>query len=311
MINVYPTVSVILPTYNRAHVVGRAIRSVLEQTYEDFELIVVDDGSTDGTEEVVRSFDDPRIRYIRHAQNRGGAAARNTGIRAARGEYIAFQDSDDEWLPEKLEKQMRIFENSSPDVGVVYTAFYLNKNNMKIRIPSSKITITDGNIHCELLKGNFVSTPTAVIRKNCFERAGMFDECLPRFQDWELFIRLSSLYLFRYIDEVLVNAFYSLDSISANNDALLKAYNLILDKHIYSFRKDISALAEIQYNIGNHLCQAGHLHEGRVHLLQAVRLSPLNLKYTVAAVSSLFGETTYATAVRLKRIIRPVNTGPK
>lgn len=100
-----PTVSVVIPTYNRAHLVGRAIQSVLNQTYQDFEIIVVDDGSTDNTEEVVKSFNDPRIRYIRHDQNRGGSAARNTGIKMARGEYIAFQDSDDEWLPEKLESR--------------------------------------------------------------------------------------------------------------------------------------------------------------------------------------------------------------
>ena len=112
-----PKVSVIIPTYNRAHLVGRAIRSVLNQTYQDFEIIVVDDGSTDNTEEVVKSFNDPRIRYIRHEKNRGGSAACNTGIRAARGEYIAFQDSDDEWLPEKLEKQMQVFENTPTGVG--------------------------------------------------------------------------------------------------------------------------------------------------------------------------------------------------
>jgi len=141
-----PTVSVIISTYNRAHLIGRAIQSVLNQTYQDFEVIVVDDGSTDNTEEIVKSFNDPRIRYIRHEKNKGAAAARNTGIKAARGKYIAFQDSDDEWLPEKLEKQMKVFENAPPEAGVVYTDMQrINEDGEhywemgKIGYPPSKI----------------------------------------------------------------------------------------------------------------------------------------------------------------------------
>ena len=99
------TVSVIIPTYNRAHLVGRAIRSVLNQTYQDFEIIVVDDCSTDNTEEIVKGFNDHRIRYMRHDRNRGGSAARNTGIKASQGKYIAFLDSDDERLLKKAESR--------------------------------------------------------------------------------------------------------------------------------------------------------------------------------------------------------------
>ena len=101
-----PVVSVIIPTYNRAHLIGRAIRSVLDQTYQDWELIVVDDASTDDIPGIVKGFTDGRVKYIRHDENKGAAAARNTGIQAARGAYIAFLDSDDEWLPEKLERQV-------------------------------------------------------------------------------------------------------------------------------------------------------------------------------------------------------------
>src|SRR4030043_1337098 len=104
-----PTVSVIIPTYNRAHLVGRSIRSVLNQTYQDLEVIVVDDGSKDNTAEIVRGITDPRIVFLKHEKNRGVSAARNTGLKAARGKYIAFQDSDDEWLPQKLEKQLELF----------------------------------------------------------------------------------------------------------------------------------------------------------------------------------------------------------
>src|SRR3989344_1865760 len=98
-------VSVVLPTYNRAHTLERAVRSVLNQTHKDFELIVVDDGSTDNTRDIVVSFADGRIRYIKHESNKGVAEARNTGIGASRASLIAFQDSDDEWLPHKLALQ--------------------------------------------------------------------------------------------------------------------------------------------------------------------------------------------------------------
>jgi glycosyltransferase involved in cell wall biosynthesis len=118
-----PKVSVIIPTYNRAGLLKRAIQSVLNQIYQDFEIIIVDDASTDNTENVIESFKEHRIRYIKHESNKGAAVARNTGIKFANENYIAFQDSDDEWLPEKLEKQMEIIEHASPRVGVVYTGY--------------------------------------------------------------------------------------------------------------------------------------------------------------------------------------------
>jgi glycosyltransferase involved in cell wall biosynthesis len=120
---------------------------------------VVDDGSTDNTKEVIREFQkrDKRIRYIKHERNKGYPQALNTGIMAARGEHIAFQD-DDEWLPEKLEKQIRVVETAPLKVGVVYTGFYRLENNKQTYIPSSKITQKEGDIFKSLLKGNFVAT---------------------------------------------------------------------------------------------------------------------------------------------------------
>jgi len=133
-----PTVSVIISTYNRAYLIDRFIQSVLNQTYQDFELIVVDDGSTDNTEDIIRQFQekDKRIKYIKHDKNKGGSAERNTGIKNSVGKYIAFQDSDDEWFPEKLEKQMEVFKNTSSKVGVVYTGFWRIKDNKKTYIPT-------------------------------------------------------------------------------------------------------------------------------------------------------------------------------
>lgn len=221
-LNDTPFISIVIPTYNRARFLGRSVRSVLNQTYKNFEVIVADDASTDDTAEIIKTFKDDRIRYIRHESNAGAAAARNTGIKVSRGEYVAFQDSDDEWLPEKLEKQMALFEQVSTETGVVYTGFWRVRNNQKTYIPPDGIKQKEGYIHRELLKRNFVSTQTVVVKKECLEKSGLFDERLPRLQDWELFIRLSKLYEFKYVAEPLVIAYFTPESISAKKDALIE-----------------------------------------------------------------------------------------
>ena len=116
-----PIVSVVIPTFNRAHLIMRALQSVLTQTFTAWETIVVDDGSTDDTETVVLSLGDSRIRYCRQPENRGPAAARNRGMREAKGEFIAFLDSDDEWFPDKLELQVARFRELPETVGLIYT----------------------------------------------------------------------------------------------------------------------------------------------------------------------------------------------
>ena len=115
-----PKVSVIIPTYNRADLLPRAVKSALSQTYDDYEILIVDDCSTDHTRETVSAWDDERVRYTRHTENRGQSGALNMGIHNASGQYIAFLDDDDEWVPTKLEKQVAVLESSDPKVGLVY-----------------------------------------------------------------------------------------------------------------------------------------------------------------------------------------------
>ncbi len=301
-----PKVSVIIPTYNRAHLVGRAIRSVLNQTYHDFEIIVVDDGSTDNTEEVVKGFNDERMRYIRHKENKGGATARNTGIKAAKGEYIAFQDSDDEWLLKKLEKQMEVFKNASPEEGVVYAGFWRIKKGKKTYTPSSEITRKEGNIHKALLKGNFVTTQAAVVKKECFEKAGMFDERLRRLQDWELWIRISKYYNFKYINEPLVVSYYTSDSISANPEAFSRALQLIVEKHHKDIRKDRKLLMRHYFDIGTFLRLNGKMGQSRKYFIKTILAYPLN-KVSLHAFFSLFGSKVYRRITKIKRLVIPIN----
>jgi glycosyltransferase involved in cell wall biosynthesis len=293
--NKNPKVSVIIPTYNRAHLIGRAIQSVLNQTYQDFELIVVDDGSTDNTNEVIKEFSqkDKRILYIKHDKNKGGSAARNTGIKAARGEYIAFQDSDDEWLPEKLEKQMGILEKVSQEVGVVYTGFWRIKEDKKKYTPSDKVLKKEGDIHNELLKGNFITTQSIIVRKECFKEMGYFDESLPRLQDWELVLRLSEKYKFKFIDEPLLCSYYNDESISADNNALINALEIILTKHHSYFIQHKKILAIHYFKLGINLCINSNFEKGKQYLLKALKYNPIKLRYFIILIVSMFGQNNF------------------
>jgi len=304
-----PTVSVVIPTYNRAHLLGRAIQSVLNQTYQDFELIVVDDGSSDNTEEVVTNFADPRINYLRHEQNRGAATARNTAIKTARGEYIAFLDSDDEWLPEKLDKQMKVFRNVPSRVGVVYTDLWtISEDGQRKYWHSSRVMPEDGIIYEHLIGDRLtgISMPSIVLRRECFTRVGMFDEEFPRLIDRDLFIRLSRHYYFYHIAEALVNYYQTGKRISSDDRLLIKAQKLLLEKYYDDIAKNRKSLARRQYVIGSLLCQNGEVDQGRDYLLEAVRLYPLSIRYLIAAILSLFGERAYNTVVKLKRRIQPL-----
>jgi glycosyltransferase involved in cell wall biosynthesis len=199
-----PKVSVIIPTYNRAHLIGESIQSVLDQTFQDFELIIVDDGSSDDTETVVKGFEDPRIRYI-YQENRGISGARNTGIRNAEGQYVAFLDSDDLWLPELLESEVPILDTNL-DVGVVYAKAQAmdTDGNLASFTRGNSQRYPDQTLKSALY-GDFVAFITAVVRRECFDRIGLFDEVLKGRVDWDIWVRIAKHYRFAYIDKVLAH----------------------------------------------------------------------------------------------------------
>jgi glycosyltransferase involved in cell wall biosynthesis len=196
-----PPVSVIIPTYNRSDLVERAIHSVLDQTFEDFELIVVDDASDDDTPETVRAIDDDRIIFIRHDENKYGKAW-NTGITNASGKYIAFLDDDDEWHPEKLAEQYRFFSNADDDVGLVYCWREVYKNGELSNRSDPRLS---GDIFEEtLIKNPIGNTSTYMIRAEVLDEIGGFDESLPCGLDSDLLRRLSKKYHVDYVPEFLV-----------------------------------------------------------------------------------------------------------
>jgi glycosyltransferase involved in cell wall biosynthesis len=307
----HPTISVILPTYNRAHVLARAILSVLNQEYDDFELIVIDDASTDETCQVVQSFEDTRIRYIRHPQNRGAAAARNTGIHAARGRYLAFQDSDDEWLPEKLARQVASLSDSPEKTGVAYSRCRLFNPNGTSRILPSRTQLglrhlpfniyhLEHDIYPALTRGNFVTTQSVLMKKKCIETVGMFDESLSRFQDWDLWLRIAQHYEFMYNPHVLVNIYRMEESLSTNQAALWEAFAIIVPKH--KGRPARRLQAHSQFATGHIKCQRDDLENGRKRLWRAVKLSPFTLRYWETALLALFGGDLYKKAVKYLKI---------
>lgn len=226
---VNPTVSVVLPTYNRAGLLGRAIRSVLAQSYTDFELLVVDDGSTDETSNVVASFRDQRIRYISLAHNTGAGAARNAGIRMARGKFLAFQDSDDEWLPSKLAKQMSAFERGSVRLGIVYSDMQRIRGDGTATYFAAPTVTSDRLINPAVWfyqVGN-LGVQSTVIKREYLDAAGHFNENLPAFEDLEMFIRLSRRCEFHLLPEPLVR-YYDTDGISKDRYAGWLSRKLIL-----------------------------------------------------------------------------------
>lgn len=298
-----PLVSIVIPTYNRERLLNRAIKSVLNQTYTNFELIVVDDCSTDCTESVVKGFQDDRIRYIRHERNQGAPTARNNGIKAANGEYIAFQDSDDVWLSTKLEKQVNAFNSGSSHIGVVYTSFWLINQDEKTLVPSSRVKHTEGKIHDTLLEMNFVSMSSAIVRRECFEKVGMFVK-IPRFQDWELWLRISKYYYFKHLREPLVKVYRQVDSISRETDAWILARKYILSKYLDEISEKPKLLSKHYSDLGIFLCSKGDIKAGRKYFFKGMIAYPYNVKLLLWTIASIFGPTTYNRYAKFYSMLR-------
>ena len=183
-----PEVTVIIPTHDRAATILRAVDSVLSQTHADFELLVIDDGGSDATPGILARIVDPRLRLLRHAHNRGAAAARNTGIEAARGVFVAFLDSDDQWLPRKLELQLAALKAAPAETAVSCHGVYMHLLDHGIEREQPLAASVDWSLRlalgCDLSPG-----ATLLARREAFARIGPMDEALPRFEDWDWLLR--------------------------------------------------------------------------------------------------------------------------
>lgn len=195
-----PKVSVVIPTYNRGKYLGDAVRSVLAQSFIDFEVIVIDDGSTDDTDAVIKEIHDNRLIYERQA-NRGRSNARNHALRIARGAYITFLDSDDLYLPDKLQLQVSYLDNH-PSVGMIYTSA-LCINDLGVALSHSYEATVSGHIYNEIafFTPVTITLPTVMVRREVFDRVGGFDEQMHRFEDTDMWRRIAKYYWIEAIPE--------------------------------------------------------------------------------------------------------------
>lgn len=276
------SLSVVIPAYNRAGSIVAAIDSVLRQTHADFELVVVDDGSADGTADAAAAVADPRLRVVRLPANRGAAGARNAGAAAAEGAWIAFQDSDDEWLPEKLARQLaRLAER--PDAVAAYCGLLTvgeldaaaTARTRVLYTPPPQIALVEGAIQPTLLRQNVMSTQTLVVRRDVFLGLGGFDESLPAMEDWEFAIRLAGTGEIAFVDAPLVHQRFSPNSLTRDLEKQIRAHAMILEKSqaLYATHPDL--LAWQHYVLAGLNRRTGDLAAARRQLARARRLRPV------------------------------------
>lgn len=273
-------VSVIIPAYNRAKTIERSIKSVLDQTYDDLEVIVVDDCSDDGLDKVIESMAEPKVRYVRLESRSGACVARNRGVEEAKGDIIAFQDSDDEWCSNKLELQLKAMDENNADICFCRLRRHYIGEDAKIVLWPTSITEESCFMdHLTLRRKSYVSTQTIVARRYVFNDI-MFDPDVVKSQDYDWMIRASEKYSVYYVAQSLVEQYLQPDSITLSGydrfvqsrEYFLKKYKTICDEdpefklHILrqlahykslagmSATKEYKEIYHIEKNMHNALC---------------------------------------------------------
>lgn len=243
-----PKVSVIMPAYNAMAYLPEAIASVLNQSFSDFEVLVVNDGSTDGIIEWMSQLSDPRVRLISQ-ENQGLSGARNTGINWAQGEYLAFIDADDLWEPTKLEKQVNILDQN-PKVGLVYTwvdyVDEMGRSQGRVRQ-----AFAEGDVWAQMVESNFISCASVpLVRRSCFETVGLFDRELRTTQDRDMWIRITAHYPVALIQEPLVRYRQHTNSMSTKGcKQKEKDFQRIMEKTFRSAPPELMGLKRRAYGL--------------------------------------------------------------
>jgi len=307
-----PTVSVVIPTYDRPTYLSRAAASVDAQTFDDVELVVVDDSSEPPVRSVLEDLpleSIAAVTYLRHETNRGANAARNTGIEAASGEFVAFLDDDDWWERTKVERQVERFREADPDVGVVYTGTrYLNADD-----GTSLVTIPhlEGRVTREVLTGGQIEEfSAAMVRASAIEDAGLPDERFPSWQDREWYLRLSRHCAFAVVPEPLTvrqmgHGGQISDDYERKRDV---SYPLFLERHRplaaeYGSRCERLFVASLTRLLGRSAFKNGYYREAAVHLARSLRYDPFALDAYTYLLASLGGRRTHQLGRRIKGLV--------
>jgi glycosyltransferase involved in cell wall biosynthesis len=267
-----PFISVIIPVYNGPDALSRAIASVLKQTYQNFELIVVDDCSVDPIEPAVRSFADGRIIYLRHGENKGVSAARNTGMRQASGSFLAFLDSDDEILPGRFEVQMKVFQDLPEDTGLLLSNLGNPGQQKETYVPRH---IPSGHVDHSRFPGSvFVPPSSWMLRKDIADRVGFFDEKLITAEDADYFVRVSEQARIYYLKDVLGKKYLSFERKGYFLPRHFTGNDHFLEKHLPRMQKDPQYLSRFYYLKGKDLLRCSKRCEAREYFMKAFMVKP-------------------------------------
>ncbi len=298
----HPRVSVIIPAYNSAAYTVETVDSVLAQTYRDFEVIVVDDGSTDSTREALAPYAGC-IQYV-YKDNGGACSARNEGIRRARGEYLACLDCDDLWLPEKLEYSLPILEQD-PGLGFVCSPCFTIGPTGEL-IGEVRYPFDQTNAYMNRLAENFVLAPTVVMRRTCLERVGFFDERIFIPADWDLWLRLSRRFRVGYIDHPLSKYRLASNYTLRNADKFVREADYVLEKQLgelgeLSTGKKDQLRARLQLTHALLYLKAGEPAAARQMLRRGMAAYPLQWRAYGYYVLSLLGPSACRAAASARR----------
>ncbi len=272
-----PKVSVVIPCHNRAHTVTRAVRSVLDQTLQEIEVIAVDDGSQDATLQVLNQINDARLTVISLPEQSGAANARNHGAGFAKAPWIAFQDSDDYWHPEKLALQLAASTQSSAVAN--FCRMVVFQDGCKIgQVPNQSIDLS-GNLSNAILRDSFISTQTVMIRTEKFAEIGGMDPKFRSLDDWDMMIRLAQLGPIDLVDQVLVDQHMSENSMTHDRAKQLDAQIRILEKHDAVLAQFPQIKAVHLNRIAGACRKMGKYQQAASYAARAVRLRPGNARF--------------------------------
>jgi len=281
-----PEVSVIIPAYNRKSFLENAVKSVLAQTFSDFEIIVVDDASTDDTLELLTQLvrGDSRVRFEQHQTNLGAQAARNTGIRASRCKWIAFLDSDDFWLPESLSWRLELATKTGAEV--VHSACYTLEDEGG-ELKRFVLPPLEGSVYKDLLAAPGPTFPSLLVSKQALIKIGYLDSAIPSYQEWDTAIRLARHYSFAYFPQpTFVYDCRHRTTISQDSVRAAAGYERVFKKHKWAILRHLGpkALAFHYRRAAGFYYEANNRKRARTCIRKACLLWPLNLKIAVDRV---------------------------